>query len=87
MEFGARRQQFTLTNRLISTSELRNLIGDHFGINFDTYVLQMYDNILNEYHSIESDKQIFDDIEQLQRFRIINKPFLSQVGSYVLWWI
>ena len=90
MEFGARRQQLALSNRLISTSELLNLIGAHFGINFDTYVLQIYDNILNEYHSVEDDKQIFDvigDTGQLQRFRIVNKPFLSQVGLNVLWLI
>jgi hypothetical protein len=46
----------------------------------------MYDNRLNEYYSLNDDKQIFDlikDIEPFHRFRIINKPPQSQVESNI----
>jgi hypothetical protein len=85
VEFGARRQQFILTDRRVSTSKLRNLIGTHFGVKLEdnsTYMLQMYDNTLHEYYSIDDHIQTFDsveDIEELHRFRIINKPAQSQV--------
>ncbi|CAF3499079.1 unnamed protein product [Rotaria sp. Silwood1] len=84
VEFGARRQRFILTDLIISTSKLRHLIGNHFGIKLDNnsiYTLQMYNKTLNEYYSLNDDKQIFDlikDIDQLHRFRIINKSLQSQ---------
>jgi hypothetical protein len=70
---------------LISTSKLLHLIGNRFDIKIDNkspYILQMYDNISNEYNSLDDDNQIFDlvkDIEQLHRFRIISKSLQSQV--------
>jgi len=85
VEFGARRQQVILIDRLTSTSKLLNLIGNRFGIKLNNnapYTLQMYDNTLNEYNSLDDDNQIFDvveDIEQLHRFRIISKSLQSQV--------
>ncbi|CAF0786002.1 unnamed protein product [Rotaria sordida] len=84
VEFGAQRQRFTLTDQLISTLKLRHLIGNHFRIKLDTnsvYTLQIYDKRLNEYYSLNDDKKIFNlmkDIEQLHRFRIINKSFQTQ---------
>ncbi|CAF3483956.1 unnamed protein product [Rotaria sp. Silwood1] len=84
VEFGARRQRFILTDLIISTSKLRHLIGNHFGIKLDNnsiYTLQMYNKTLNEYYSLNDDKQTFDlikDIDQLHRFRIINKSLQSQ---------
>jgi hypothetical protein len=89
VEFGARRQQFQLTDRLISTSKLLQLIGNRFDIKLNnnaTYTLQMYDNTLKEYNSLDDDNQIFDlveDIEQLHRFRIINKSLQSQVDTFM----
>lgn len=79
------RQQIILTDRLISTSKLLNLIGNRFDIKFNnksSYILQIYDNILNEYHSL-NDNQIIDlvnDNEKLHRFRIVNKSLQSQVN-------
>jgi hypothetical protein len=88
VEFGARRQQFLLTDRLISISKLLQLIGHRFGIKLDhhsSYMLQMYDNTLDEYYSLDDDnKQTLDlvkEIEQLHRFRIISKSLQSQVES------
>jgi len=46
----------------------------------------MYDNTLKEYNSLDDDNQIFDlveDIEQLHRFRIINKSLQSQVDTFM----
>jgi hypothetical protein len=89
IEFGSRRQQCILTDRHISTSKLLYLIGNRFGIKFDNnspYILQMYDNELNEYKSLENNKQIFDlgkDIEQLHRFRIVSKSVQSQVEEFI----
>lgn len=85
MEFGARRQRFTLTDLLISTLKLRQLIGNYFGIKLDhnsLYKLQMYNKNLNGYCSLDNGNPVFDlikDIEQLQRFRIIDKSQQSQV--------
>jgi hypothetical protein len=43
----------------------------------------MYNNLLNEYYTLDEEKQIFDlvkDIKQLHRFRIVSKPRQSQVS-------
>ncbi len=88
MEFGARRQQFILTDRLISTSKLVRLIGNRFDIQLENnspYTLQMYDMISNEYHSLDDYKRIFNlmkDFEELHRFRIIPKSLQLQVDDY-----
>ncbi|CAF4258272.1 unnamed protein product, partial [Rotaria sp. Silwood2] len=84
VEFGARRQRFTLTDPIISTSKLRHLISNHFGIKLDNnsiYTLQMHNKTLNEYYSLNDDAQTFNlikDIDQLHRFRIINKSLQLQ---------
>ncbi|CAF3631709.1 unnamed protein product [Adineta steineri] len=84
VEFGARRQQFILTDHRVSTSALRYLIGNHFDIEFDNnsiYTLQMYNNISHEYNSLDDDQQIFDtikDIVPFHRFRIIKKSLQLQ---------
>ncbi|CAF4285162.1 unnamed protein product, partial [Adineta steineri] len=84
VEFGARRQQFILTDHRVSTSALRYLIGNHFDIEFDNnsiYTLQMYNNISREYNSLDDDQQIFDtikDIVPFHRFRIIKKSLQLQ---------
>jgi len=88
VEFGARRQQFILTDRLISTSKLVRLIGNRFDIQLENnspYTLQMYDMISNEYHSLDDYKRIFNlmkDFEELHRFRIIPKSLQLQVDDY-----
>jgi len=84
IEYGARRQQLVLTDRQISTSKLLHLIGNRFDIKFDnksSYILQMYDNVMNKYYSL-GDNQIIDlvnDIEHVHRFRIVNKSLQLQV--------
>ncbi|CAF0823733.1 unnamed protein product [Adineta steineri] len=84
VEFGARRQQFTLTDHRVSTSALRYLTGNHFDIEFDNnsiYTLQMYNNISCEYNTLDDDQQIFDtikDIVPFHRFRIIKKSLQLQ---------
>lgn len=84
VEFGARRQKFTLNNHRISTGQLLYLIGKKFGVRLDSnsmYTLQMYNKKFNDYYSMNDDLQTFDvcnDIEPLHRFRIINK---SQVEN------
>jgi hypothetical protein len=54
VEFGASRQQFILTDRLILTSKLLQLIGNRFDIPLESNspdILQMYDSTSNEYQS------------------------------------
>jgi hypothetical protein len=87
VEFGARRQQLILADRLILISKLLQLIGNRFDIsleNHSPYLLQIYDSKSNEYHSLDDFKRVFDltkDFEELQRFRIIRKSLITQVDD------
>ncbi len=84
VEFGAHRQQFIFTDRLISISTLLQLIGNRFDVQLENnspYILQIYDRTSNEYHSLDDYKRVFD-LEELHRFRIIRKSLQSQVDDH-----
>ena len=85
VEFGVRRQQIHLTDRLISASKLLQRIGDGFDIQLEKnspYIVQVYDETSNEYLPLEDNQRMFDisrDFQPLHRFQIVNKSIQSQV--------
>lgn len=92
VEFGVRRQQIHLTDRLMSTSKLLQRIGDGFDIQLQQnspYIVQMYDETSREYLPLQNDQRIFDisrDFQPLHRFRIVNKSTQSQVEGIQFGW-
>ena len=87
VEFGVRRQRVVLKDRAIPLSKLRQLIGIHFGIaleNRSMYTLQMCDETLNAFRSLDENTSSLDlihDLRDCHRFRILETTLRTRVRS------